>query len=97
LELAALKTAHPDALWLSAQEGTGRAELLEAISDRLDMDATRVTLSLDSSDEADRKLLTDLYRHARVLSQTAADARVSIEADIPKRLLARFARVTVLG
>lgn len=95
LELAALKAAHPDAVWLSAQDGTGRMDLLGAISERLSMDATRVTLSLDSSDEADRKLLADLYRHARVVSQTAADARVSVEADIPRRLLSRFARVTV--
>jgi GTP-binding protein HflX len=95
LELAALKTAHPDALWLSAQEGTGRDDLLGAIAERLDMDATRVTLSLDSSDAADRKLLAELYRHARVVSQTSAEARVSVEAEIPKRLLGRFARVTV--
>ncbi|MEO8482914.1 MAG: GTPase HflX [Acidobacteriota bacterium] len=95
LELAALKTAHPEALWLSAQDGTGRSELLGAIAGRLDMDATRVTLSIDSSNEDDRKLLADLYRHGRVVSQTAADARVSVEAEIPKRLLSRFARVTV--
>lgn len=95
LELAALKTAHPDALWMSAQEGTGRDDLLAAIAERLDMDATRVTLSLDSTDAADRKLLAELYRHARVVSQTSAEARVSVEAEIPKRLLGRFARVTV--
>jgi hypothetical protein len=59
------------------------------------MDATRVTLSLDSSDAADRKLLAELYRHARVVSQTSSEARVSVEAEIPKRLLGRFARVTV--
>lgn len=95
LELAALKAAHPDALWLSAQDGTGRDDLLAAIADRLDMGEARVTLSLDSSDAADRKLLADLYRHARVVSQTTAEARVSVEADIPRRLLGRFARVTV--
>jgi GTP-binding protein HflX len=95
LALAALEASHPEALCISAQEGIGRADVLAAIADRLDMDATRVTLSLDSSDEADRKLLTELYRHARVVSQTAADARVSVEAEIPKRLLSRFARVTV--
>jgi GTP-binding protein HflX len=95
LEFAALRTAHPEALWLSAQDGTGREELLSAIAERLDMGATRVTLSLDSSDAADRKLLADLHRHARVVSQTSDDARVSVEAEIPKRLLSRFARVTV--
>ncbi len=95
LELAALKAAHPDALWLSAQDGTGRDDLLAAIAERLDMGEARVTLSLDSSDAADRKLLADLYRHARVVSQTTAEARVSVEADIPRRLLGRFARVTV--
>jgi GTP-binding protein HflX len=95
LELAGLKMSHPDAVWLSAQDGTGRGDLLAAIAAHLDMDATRVTLSLDSSDAADRKLLADLYRHARVVSQTSAEERVSVEAEIPKRLLGRFARVTV--
>jgi hypothetical protein len=36
-----------------------------------------------------------LYRHARVVSQTETDAHVSVEAEIPRRLLPRFARATV--
>jgi GTPase len=94
-ERAALGAGHPGAVAISAQDGTGRSELAEAITACLAMDAERVSLSLDSSLEADRRLLADLYRHARVVSQTERNARVAVEADIPRRLLGRFARVTV--
>jgi GTPase len=94
-ELAALRAAHPDAAWISAREGTGRVELLDIVVARLAMDAERVRLSFDSADEADRRLLADVHRHGRVISQTEQNARVSVEADVPRRLLSRFARATV--
>jgi GTP-binding protein HflX len=96
LELAALRAARPEAVWISGQQDLGRAELLDAIVARLGMDAARVSLTFDSSIAADRQMLADVYRHGRVVQQVdGADARVSIEADIPRRLLARFARATV--
>ena len=69
--------------------------LLDAIAGRLALDAERVHLSLDSSSAADRRLLSDIYRHGRVVNQTNDNDRVAIEADIPRRLLSRFAHVTV--
>jgi GTP-binding protein HflX len=94
-ELSALRAAHPDAAFVSAADGTGRGALLERVARRLSMDAERVHLALDSSVDADRQLLADLYRHARGVSHVASDEHVSIEADIPRRLLNRFARATV--
>src|SRR6187399_1736886 len=95
VELSAIEAAHPDALLVSAKDGSGRASLLARISTSLDVDAERVRLSLDRSAEADRQLLADLYRHGRIVSETDDAARVSVEAEIPRRLLGRFARVRV--
>ena len=92
-ERAALEAARPDAVRISAREGTGRTSLLERVAAELDMDAERVRLSLDTATEADRKLLADLYRHARVVSHINDDTRVVIEADVPRRLLPRYAKV----
>ena len=59
------------------------------------MDAERARFDLDDSREADQKLIADLYRHATVLSHTAKDGHVSIEADVPRRLIGRFTRARV--
>jgi len=87
--------ADPNALWISAREGLGRAELLARVAAELEMDATRANFTLDERRDADRRLIADLYRHARVISHTADDGRVAIEADVPRRWLSRFNRVRV--
>jgi len=94
-ELAGLKAAHPDALWISAQHATGRDTLIATLADRLAMDAERMRLEFDETREADRRLVADLYRHARVVSHVTEDARISIEADVPRRLMERFTRAKV--
>jgi GTP-binding protein HflX len=92
----ALRAARPDALLLSAASGDGREALVEAIAAGLAMDAERVHLELDGRLDRDRRLLADLYRHARVLSHTTSEAdHVSIEAEVPRRLLDRVRRVKV--
>jgi GTP-binding protein HflX len=94
-EIDRLKTLHPAAVFISALDGTGRAELIEIVASRLAMDTERLELRLDGRLEPDRRLIADLYRHAHVVSHVATDDRVSIEADVPRRLVERFARVTV--
>jgi GTP-binding protein HflX len=94
-ELKGLRAVHPDALWLSASKGTGRDTLLERLASMLAMDAERMQLEFDDRHEADRRLVSDLYRHARVLSHVTSAERVSIEADVPRRLSARFRRARV--
>ena len=90
--LADLKRAHPEALWVSAATRAGRGELLAAIESRLALDQERVRLTLDDTRERDRRILADLYRHGRVISQVTERDRISIEADVPRRLLGRFVR-----
>lgn len=91
-ETEALQMLRPDALLVSARSGDGRAEVLDRIVARLAMDDARVSLVLDTSLEDDRHVIADLYRHGRVLSHVDDDHRVSIEAEVPRRLLGRFVR-----
>jgi GTPase len=96
-EAERLRAGHPESVMLSAQRGTGREHLLDVIAGRLAMDAQRMTLQLDRSVEADRKLLASLYRHARVVrvNEGAGAEQLSIEADVPRRLMSRFRRAKV--
>jgi len=93
--LAGLKAAHPDALFISAATSAGRAELTAAITGGLAMDAERLRFDLDHGREADRRLVAELYRHARVVSHQNHGERVAIEADVPRRLMSRFRRARV--
>jgi GTP-binding protein HflX len=90
-----LEHSRGDAACLSAVRGDGREALLSAVSRQLAMDAERIRLEFDGRREADRRLVSDLYRHARVLRHDATGHRVSIEADVPRRWIERFARARV--
>jgi GTP-binding protein HflX len=94
-ERAALQAAHPEAVFVSALEDRGRAELLAAVGARLALDCERVQLTFDSSVKADRDLLADLYRHATVHSQVSDENHLSLDADVPRRLMGRFTRARV--
>ncbi len=89
-ELARLDATHPAGVQLSAAHGTGFDTLIASITRRLALETQRVTLEFDEDDEDDRQRIARLYRHARVRSHEAIDGRVSIEADVPRRLLARL-------
>jgi GTP-binding protein HflX len=80
----------PSRLCISALTGAGREELLESVASRLALDTRRVTFEFDPDTEEDRDRIAFLYRHARVLSHTASDGRVSLEAEVPRRLLDRI-------
>jgi GTP-binding protein HflX len=81
-----LQEAEPDALCLSALTRDGVDELVETIASRLALDVRRMTIELDAGDPADRERIARIYRHARVLVHEARDGRVSIVADIPRRV-----------
>ena len=91
-DVARLKATYPAAVFVSARTGQGRTELVDILASRLALDAERVHLELDGTSDADRRLLDELYRHARVTQHEVNDQRVSIEADVPRRLLDRFVR-----
>jgi GTPase len=85
----------PAAICLSAHSGEGVDELRQAVMQRLSLETQRVTLEFDEQDEADRQRIARLYRHASVRSHYATEGRVSIEADVPRRLLGRLTAVPV--
>ena len=92
---ARLAEAYADAARISGAAGDGIDVLVADIARRLAMDIARVSFELDETRERDRRLLADLYRHGRVLSHVTSNARVSIEAEIPRRLARRLARAKV--
>ena len=64
-------------------------EVVETITSRLALDVHRLTLTFDPGRAEDRERILRLYRYARVLAHEARDGRVSIVADVPRRLLSR--------
>lgn len=96
-EREALAAARPGAVLVSAATGRGCDALVDRVAAALDMNAERVSMSFDSTREADRRLIAELYRHARVVSHHAEGGRVSIEADVPRRLLPRLGHATGAG
>jgi GTPase len=87
-----ISAASPEALCVSALQGEGREALIDAVAARVALDTRRVRLEFDSESEADRERIAGVYRQARVLSHVTRDGRVSIEADVPRRLLDRLKR-----
>jgi GTP-binding protein HflX len=83
-----LQGAEPDALCISALTREGLVELIETIASRLALDVRRMTIELDAGNPADRERIARIYRHARVLVHEARDGRISIVADVPRRVLA---------
>jgi GTP-binding protein HflX len=90
IEVERLRMAHPAALFVSARSGEGRADLVDAITARLALDTQRVTLEFDGTSELDRRRIASLYRHARILRHLTTNGRISIEADVPRRVLDRI-------
>jgi GTP-binding protein HflX len=90
-ECRRLQAAEPGAIVMSARTGGGREDLLDAIAARLAMDVQRVSLRFDPSNEADRKLVARLYRDARVVQHVETGDLISLEADVPRRLVDELA------
>lgn len=86
-ETQRIGSADPSAVCISAREGSGVDDLLEAVASRLALDALRVTLTFDPDAEADQERLRRVYRHGRVVEHEVRDGRVAIVADVPRRLL----------
>jgi hypothetical protein len=55
------------------------------------MDVQRVSLRFDPTNEADRKLVARLYRDARVVQHVETGDLISLEADVPRRLVEELA------
>ena len=85
-----LRQAYEGSLQISALTGDGLAALSAEIARALALDTRRVTLSFDQARAEDREAIERLYRVARVLSHDADGDRVSIEAEVPRRLMQRL-------
>ena len=86
-----LTAIYPGALCVSALTGEGRDELIAAMESRLALDTTRVTFEFKAASEADRSQISHLYRVGRILRHVASDGQIVIEAELPRRVLDKFA------
>ena len=91
-ERARLTALHPGALCVSALHGQGRDEVIAAMETKLALDTATVTFEFDPHHDGDREKISDLYRLGRVLRHVASETTVTVEAQIPRRLLGRFQR-----
>ena len=82
----------PAAVCVSAATGDGVRELIDLVASRVAMDTEATTFTLDFSDDADRQILNELHRHARVTSQVTVGSQVTVEAEVPRRIRERFQR-----
>jgi len=87
-----LRALYPGALCVSALHDEGREEIIAAMEGRLGLDTTEVTLEFDG---ADRELIAQVYRMGKILRHVSSDGRVSIKAEVPRRLLDRFSLALV--
>ena len=80
----------PAAALISATTGQGVDELVQMVASRLALDTRRITITFDGAKAFDREQIARLYRVARVVSHVAVNGRVIIEADVPRRYIARL-------
>ncbi len=85
-----LQQQYPASVCISALFGAGRTELLDTIASRLALDTRPVVLHFRTGSEMDRQRIALLYRHAQVLTHTTSDGHITIEAEVPRRLLDRL-------
>jgi len=85
--LEALLSARLGAVAVSALAGQGLGELLERVANRLELAPRRVLLRFEA---ADTKAIARVYAAGRVLSHEVEDGRVTLEAELPERALARY-------
>ena len=89
-ERARLQNMGRGTICVSALTGEGREDLIAAMELRLALDIARVRLEFDATSAADREHISELYRVGRILRHVATDSRISIEAELPRRMLDRF-------
>jgi len=92
---ARLVALHPGALCVSALTGEGRDDVVAAMETRLGLDTAHVVFEFDPQNPADRAHVAELYRVGHVRRHVASEKSVTIEAEIPRRLLLRFRKEDV--
>ena len=87
-ERARIRAVYPGSLCVSALTGEGREDLIAVLEGRLALDTAVVRFDFAPDDEADRRRIAQLYRVGRVRSHVMTDGRISIEAEVPRRMAA---------
>ena len=94
-ERARLRALHPGALCISALNGQGRDDVVAAMETRLGLDTERISVTIPSNGDESRTRIAELYRVGRIHRHVTSEDAVSIEVDLPRRLLPRFDDVRV--
>ena len=84
---AGLRAARPDAVLVSASTGRGLDELAAALSRHLALAPQRVRLRFPSRDA---RAIAGVYAAGRVVAHEVRGDEVTLEAEIPERLLERY-------
>jgi GTP-binding protein HflX len=87
-ERARIRAVHPGSLCVSALTGEGREDVIAVLEGRLSLDTAVVRFDFTPDDDDDRRRIAQLYRVGRVRSHVMTDGRISIEAEVPRRLAA---------
>lgn len=87
-----LREAHPGALLVSARTGAGRDRLVRAVTAVLGVETRRVHLRFDGRLDRDRRRISDVYRHGRVLCHEQEGGTVSMEVEGPMDVVERWRR-----
>ncbi len=89
-ESARLQALYPGALCVSALTGEGRDDVIAAMESRLALDTATVTLQFDPADARDHERIAQVYRLGRIVSHVATNGRISIEVQVPRRVIERL-------
>ena len=84
---AACPPGRPGSVLVSARTGEGVDELLAAVASRLELEPRRVRLRFRSGD---RNAIAAVYAAGRVLEHEEEGGEVTLQAELPERLLARY-------
>ncbi len=80
----------PDAVCISALHEVGLGDVIDRLVSRVALDVRRIQATFDPNLSADRDAIGRIYRHGTVLTHETRDGRVSIVADVPRRLVDRL-------
>jgi GTP-binding protein HflX len=84
---AGLKAARPEAVLVSATTGAGLDELAATLTRRLGLDPRRVRLRFSTRDA---RAIAGVYAAGRVVTHEVGGDEVTLEADLPERLVDRY-------
>lgn len=87
VSLDVLRSRHPDAVSVSAMEGTGLDDLVRAVSERLAQGYVDAEIETSAGNG---RLLAYLAEHAQVNETTYNDSRVTLHCRLPRRYVHQF-------